>query len=221
MDLMYGELSAHGMMINGDTPTVRSKLVYHINVALTELYTRFPLLLKDVNVEQYSQITQYHLNSEYAVTNTTSVEPIKYIIDSTEYPFTDDVIRIEQAYNEEGEEITLNDPCACVSIFTPSMDVIEIPNPVETNVVSIIYRAKHPMVEAGTVDLLLPTQFKPALLAYIAHRVYSGGTAQEHTIMANQMLQKYELFCSQQREYGMTNQDENMYNVRLANGGWV
>ena len=219
---MYGELNKHGMMVDGVlTPEDKLKLLYHINVSLTELYTRFPLLTREVAVKQFSGITEYHLNSKYAVSNTTSPEPKKYIIDSRENPFTDDVIRVEQIYDEVGQVIVINDPNACNVAFAPAMDVIEIPNPVETNMMFAIYRALHPKVTVDTTDLLLPPQFKPALLSYVAHRVYSGGTAQEHAMLANQMLSKYELFCTQQREYGMTNQDENIGNCKPSLGGWI
>lgn len=220
-DLMYGELSKHGMSAEGVySENDKAKLVHHINVALTELYTRFPLLTKEVAIEQKSGITQYHLNSKYAVSNTESTET-KYIIDTFDKPFINDVIRVEQLYDEVGNEISLNDPSTCLVAFQPAVDILEIPNPVDTNMLFAIYRAQHPKVTTVTTDLLLPEHLKPALLAYVAYRVYSGGTAQEHVNLANIMQSKYELFCTQQREYGMTNQDDNAGNCKPHLGGWI
>lgn len=218
-DLKYGELSLHGMFLGELTETNKGKLLAHANVVLTELYTRFPLLSKEVAIKQMSGITEYHLDSRYAV-STGGSDP-KYIIDTAENPFTDDVIRVESLYDEVGNELSINNPNTCFASFTPSMDVIEIPNPVDTNMVFAIYRARHPKLLNTTDDLLLPIQFKPALLAYIAARVYSGGTTQEHAAIAATMQSKYEMFCAQQREYGMTNQEDNVGNCKPAMRGWI
>lgn len=221
LDLKSGELNKHGMFMDHTlTETYEDELITHINIGLTELYTRFPLLNKDVNIQQLSWVTTYYLDSKHAVTNTSSTEA-KYIIDSDLEPFTDDVIRIEGVYDEVGDSLLMNSTAQCKVALTPSMNAIEIPNPTETNMLFIVYRAKHPIVSLETPQLLLPYNFKPALLAYVAHRVYSGGTTPEHVTMAMNMYQKYELICTQQREYGMTNQDENYANETFVAGGWI
>ena len=221
-DLIYGELSKHGMAMTGTlSEQDKNILTKHINVALTELYTRFPLLVKELTIIQYSHITEYVLDPKYALTNKESTERYKYIYDSRFEPFTGDVIRIESVLDEIGEEVVLNSVGDCKVAFTPSPNILEIPNPIETNAMFITYRANHPKVELLTDELLLPMNLKPALLAYVAHRVYSGGTAQEHVMISNTMLQKYEMICMQQRELGMTNQDENNPNYIPCLGGWI
>lgn len=219
-DLRYGELSSHGMFVSDLSDSDKLKLIAHINVALTELYTRFPLLTKELTLIQKSWICEYVLDNKHAVTNTGSTEP-KYIYDTPNDPFTNDVIRVEAVYDEVGCSLLMNSNAQCKVALTPAMNVLEIPNPVDTNALFVIYRALHPEVNEVNDNLLLPLHLKPALLAYVAHRVYSGGSAQEHVMLSNSMLQKFELICVQQKEYGMTNQDDNDAFQNFCKNGWV
>lgn len=221
-DLQYGELATHGMfMENTLSVENREKLIYHLNIALTALYTRFPLLTRELTVIQLAGRTLYPLESKYAVTDKVNVGYDKFILDNLDYPYNDDLIKVISVYDEIGNEVRINDSMACPVIFTPAANVLEIPQVTDTNALFVIYQAKHPKVNTAGDILSLPINFKPALLSYIAHRVYSGGTAQEHVTKANEMLQKYELFCAQQREYGTDNSQEHERNVKPCLGGWV
>ena len=221
-DLVYGELSSHGIAING---TIEAKdmprVVAQINNVLTDLYTRFPLLTKEVVIVQNSGITEYHLNSKYAVSNTTTTGVTKYILDTVNDPYMDDLLRIENVYDEVGDCLLINSESSCKVALTPAQDVLEIPNPIDTNYLFVIYRAKHPKVVLNTVDLLLPEQFRTALLAGVASRIYSGGTAQEHLVISSNLYQKYELLCSQVEMFGMVNKHETTLNKKPYLGGWV
>ena len=62
--LTYGELSQinlggkdDGGIASSDYPAV----VAHINMALTELFKRFPLRLKEIQLQTYSTLTTYQL----------------------------------------------------------------------------------------------------------------------------------------------------------------
>lgn len=221
-DLVYGELSAHGIAFNGvieikDKPRV----IAQINNILTDLYTRFPLLTKEVVVVQDSGITEYHLNSRYAVSNKAVTGVPKYILDTVDDPYTDDLLRIENVFDEVGDCLLINSDSACKVALTPAQDILEIPNPVDTNALFVIYRARHPKVTLNTEDLLLPEQFRTALLAGVASRIYSGGTAQEHLTISNNLYQKYELLCTQAEMFGMVNKHETTLNKKPCLGGWV
>lgn len=221
-DLVYGELSSHAVAMNGQIENKdKPRIIAHINTVLTELYSRFPLLTKELVVIQYSAITEYHLHSDYAVSNVESTKQIKYILDTDEDPFKDDLLRIESVFDETGDCLLINSDSACKVALTPAQDVMEIPNPVDTNALFVIYRAKHPLVTEDTVELLLPEQFRTALLAYVASRMYAGGSAQEHAMLSTTLYQKYELFCSQQELYGMVNKYETSFNKKPCLGGWV
>lgn len=221
-DLRFGELSAHGMFMTDDlSGKDRSRLVHHMNVALTELYTRFPLLTRELTLVQIEGRTLYPLRLEHRVEMGNMVDYDHYIMDSDNFPFTGDLVRVLGAYTEDGTELQINDSTAQCVITTPAVDVVELPIVVPMEALFLIYQAKHEEVNLDTVEIHLPVNFKPALLAYIAYRVYSGGTAQDHSAIAQMMLQKYELFCTQQMQYATDNSVDFEKNTKPCLRGWV
>ena len=223
-DLTYGELSSHGMCMDGRIEDVdKPKVISAINAGLLDLYTMFPLLTKELTIIQYSFITQYHLDVKYARTNKESAERFKYIYDSKFEPFIGDNLRIEEAFNEVGDQLLLNSNNVCLVGMTPDMNTLEIPNPVNTNAMFVTYRARHPTVTIDTVDLdgSFPHHFRNALLAFVGSRVYSGGTSQEQVAKSQELLQKYEMYKTQLDYTGMGNLTENHLNCKPMHGGWI
>ena len=108
-DLVYGELSSHGLAVDGVVEGADEKrLLTFLNAGLLALYSRYPLLFKELRIRQLSYVTSYKLKVEHAVTNTS--DATKYIIDSRISPFTGDVIRVEfvavgQSYKGASDEI--------------------------------------------------------------------------------------------------------------------
>ncbi len=220
-ELVYGELSAHAIAMMGsisDTDTPR--VISYINSGLLDLYTRYPLLTKELRLKQYSHITSYKLSVEHARTNTTS-DKVKYIIDSNLSPFTGDVIRIEEVADEVGDVLEINSTDYDKVVLLPSMDTLEIPNPTNTNVLFVTYRAKHPTLTSKDDDIILPMHMLTALYAYIGSRVYAGGTAAEHVSKAVELTNKYEMLCQQFELQGMVNNDVQKINMRPEFGGWI
>ena len=220
-ELVHGELSAHAIAMAGsisdaDTPRVIS----YINSGLLALYTRYPLLMKELRLQQYNYITSYKLSVEHARTNSASKE-VKYIIDSKLAPFTGDVIRVEEISDEVGDVLEINSTDYNKVALLPSMDVIEIPNPTADNVLFVTYRAKHPTLTNKNDNILLPVHMLTALYAYVGSRVYAGGTVAEHVSKSAELTSKYEMLCQQFEMQGMVNSDVQKINMRPELGGWI
>lgn len=220
-DLSIGELQQHGWFMSTLDVNNKRKLIACINIGLTELYTRFPLLTRELTLIQIGGKTLYPLKVENTLSNGELPSYDKYIDYTINYPFTGDLIRVLQVYDECGNEIRLNDSTACRVVATPAMDVLEVPQPVDGDALFVIYQAKHPKVAEDNAKLYLPNHLKPLLLAYVAYRVYSGGTTQEHIMLANGMLQKFELLCAQQINLGMENSNDYDRNIKPCMGGWI
>ena len=110
--LTYGELSQleyGGVDNEGITQEDHKRILPHINLALTELHKRFLIREEEVTIRCYDHIETYVLDSKYAATNTESTEPYKYIHDTVFEPFVDNVLRIEKVFNEDGQELFLNE----------------------------------------------------------------------------------------------------------------
>ena len=197
-----------------------------INSGLTALYTRFPLKLKEVSIQNYPHIHTYYLRKEFAVSNTESNQPIKYIVDSKYAPFIGDVLKIDQVFSEEGFERRLNDESAPYSVFTPEFDALVIPFNEDTNMTSVIYRANHEKIpteesiDPDKISITLPPYLEAALHSYVVSRVFKsiGGESNLNEAMLHE--NQYELVCSRVETSSLLNADQ-FTNMKLENNGWV
>ena len=140
--LRYGELA------NVYTEDKQDQLVTFINLGLTQLYSKFPILEKQIAIQQYPQISLYKLTREFARTNRDRPTPLigddlcepeeplkehhhhhvihKYILDNPHDPFMGDVLFISSVFDETGHPVPLNDDNNPHSFFTPSFDTLQI-----------------------------------------------------------------------------------------------
>lgn len=226
--LAQGEL--RNLAIGGDgagtIPEVhRPTVIGHINLALTELHTRFPLKERELYLQQYDHIEFYKLSSQYAESNETSTEEYKYIVDSVDAPFTDDIIRIETAFDEVGNEIPLNDYTQDTSVFTPAYNMVQIPKPVGENVTVFIYRANHRTIPVDTTDPTLvevdiPFTFLEAVMFYVAYRAYSNRTGNEGQAMSSTYKIKYEAACEFLQQHNAANDSYTIANNKPSMNYW-
>jgi len=228
--LQYGELANLSLSGDIDEPVgIREQdyptLINHINLALTDLHTKFNLKERELVVQQYDEISFYDLDSKFAVTNTESTEPVKYIIDSVDNPFNDDIIRINSIYDEGGNEVAVNDENVDNSIFLNSYKRIQITAPVSDNTTFILYRANHAKLSTSNPDLNaeveLPAYCIEALLSYVASRVHSQRTSQEAQATAVNLMSKYNMICDQLEEKNVLYNSPSNTNFKLGDRGWV
>ncbi len=206
------------------------KVISNINMALIEMHKRFPVLVKDVTIQQYEHITDYKLHDDYAVTNTTSTETYKYIIDSASEPFNNDVLKIERVMPEQvdedrtiTEEYPLNMVDDDLSYFTPSHNILQIPYPVNDNAVFVEYRAypkKIPVLTSDltSIDIELPHMLLEPLLNFMNYKLYTG-VGMDKPESPN-YLQKYERECIKIDQLGVYNRDAAL-NLKLETREWV
>lgn len=198
-------------------------IIGHINLALTELHTRFPLKERELMVQQFDELEFYKLSSEYSVSSGTA--DTLYIIDTVANPFTNDIIRLETAFNEIGEEVPLNDYTDNRSIFTPAYDFVQIPEPVGTNTTVFIYRANHTMIPLDTTDpttvqVDIPYTFLEALMFYVAYRAYSNKSGNEGQAMSSTYKIKYESACEFLQQHNAANDSYTLLNNKPSMNYW-
>lgn len=202
------------------------KVIAQINLGLTALHSRFPLREKEVIVQQYDQIALYYLRPEFAATNKESTQPIRYIIDTEDFPFLNDVIRVERIYNEVGCQLPLNDDPMCCSLFTPSYDTVQVVNPSSENAMFITYRANHVPIPLGTVDatqveVFIPAPHVKALCYYIAASMYGSLPGQENSAKGIEWSSRYEGECQMLENLDLDNASIATTNVKPEMRGWA
>ncbi len=192
----FGQLAIGGSNESGILERDWPVIVDHVNLALADLYTRFPLREETVIIQQEDQINTYYLQYKYAQTNITSPVPVRYIMDSVFEPFYENVLKVESVQDEDGQELYMNDEAQEWSIFTPSHDSIMVPLPDKENAMLVKYRAGHPKlsrvdVNPDTLEISLPMNLLQSMLLFIAQRVHTVSPSPEGSNLGSTYLQRY------------------------------
>lgn len=238
--LTYGELSQLEMGQSdeeGITVNEHKRIIPHINLALTELHKRFLIREEEVTIRCWDHIETYILDSKYAASNKKSKEKYKYIHDSVYEPFLDNILKIERVFNEDGQELYLNETDPYIirtvdqresrrawSVHTPNFKTVQIPYPLHTNAMLVEYRANHEKIEVEGLDptkteIKIPAHLLEPFLLYVAARVYSnlGGASAEEGMA---YMAKFEASCKKIEELNLVNK-EHTVNQKLEVAGWV
>ena len=225
-NLSYGELS--NLFLSGEgsgtiIESQRPKIILYANDALTRLHTRFPLRTKDLLVEMYAHITNYHLLPRFARNTVPQEEPIQYILDLPLEKFEDEVSCVEEVYDSYGCKLPLNDAADCNSLYTPQAKVLQVPNPIAGTALNVVYRTLHSTLVADRLDqpIRLPESLHAALTAYIAYKVYSHINTAEATAKAQEHLAFYESVCNEATQFDVVAATVSNTNVRFDQRGWA
>lgn len=239
--LTHGELSqlSLGGGSNGEIVEANyEKVVSHINLALLALHTRFSLRSKQLTVELQTGQLQYPLLSVFAVSHATSTEAVRYIRDTAQAPFLDDILEITEIKTSLDKPVPLNDAYNPYSVMTPNVTTLDVPalivDPTSetpdiylTDVLRVIYRANHPVIDATAAtfdperyEVYLPYSHLQALLLNVASRVNTPFGASNGYSLGDSYLSKYEAECAR-LEASLTVTDSGTQPNRLKEKGWV
>lgn len=147
-----------------------------INQGMIEIYSKVPLMYREVLIQPVTQMNIYRLHPKHASTSVNSTAT-KFIIDTFEDPFKGNIIKIEAVYNEFGIELPMNDKSNIDSVFTPSIDTLQVPKPDERVALGIIYRSMPDQLEETldiSQELELPLVYKQALMMFVVAKAHLG-----------------------------------------------
>ena len=215
-----------------------AKLIPHVNLGLADLYKRFSIKESSVLLQLVPGMTHYRLASKFAVNGKRSQEPLRYLIDSVQYPFMDDLLKISKVSTDAGFDLSLNDGSNADSVSTPTYDALLVPRHIvdqspalaehlRTENLAIAYRANPVKIVVGMglfdpskVEVELPGSYLNALLLFIASRINNpiGMTGEFNA--GNNYAAKYEQACQLLEMHGM-DVDTDSQNTRLQRNGWV
>lgn len=239
--LASAEFSQLGFL-DPETRTIRedywNTMIDHTNLGMVALYKRFLVKESRFNVRLIPERTDYYLKSRFAVSNTASTEPIKFIEDDPMNPFKDDIGKIERVYTASGEEMLLNDLNSLMSLQTPTLHTLRVPIDIvnqvsvlpekyKTDTLQVNYRALPKKIVRGLgyftpdrVEVDLPEQYLQALLLFIASRAHNPIGMVNEFHAGNSYAQKYEMEC-QRLEMENIRVDQVGNSNRLYVNGWV
>ena len=210
--------------IGGVSPDKYPKLITLVNAGMVDLYTQFALRTRDITLQLWDGQSIYPLTSDYAESNTESIET-KHILDGTTvYKFTNDIIVVDEVYNEIGGRLPLNDLHSEFSVFTPSPTVLQVPYSNRENILAVVYRALPDEIDVGLLDpseeeVDLPYHFIEALTSFIAWKMYTPSDGPENP--KGRIHQGNYLAAIQVIKNTGTAIEDNFTNTRFEDNGWL
>lgn len=226
-----------GQGIIDEDDKAMDKVLSHINLGLTDLFTRFELRRRRLQLTLQAGQTSYLLTSKHAENGRAAVDP-KYIIDTVADPFKDDVLLVSQIFTDDNFELPLNRLDVPYSLQTSAMNRIEVPlsivekslalpSSLITNGLTVVYRANHATLNPNIgafdperLEIELPASHLTALLYFTASRANNPvGLGQEFNA-GNTYAAKYEAECLRLKTDGMEIQQRGN-ETRFAARGFV
>lgn len=227
-NLSYGVLSnlAVGGSGSGTVPSQhQKKLINHVNTSLTGLYGRFNLYEKEISIEILEDKTEYALKKIHAVTDAT-IGVDKFILDTVDNPFLEDVLKILTIYREYGVELPVNDPGQETSVFTPTIDSLILPSDVPGDIYYVVYQSLPPkLLMAEPINLeqviLLPAVLVPPLEAHIAYQILSSLNGPENAAKGMEHLSRYEMLCLEIENKDLVTSSLVQTHTKLEDRGFI
>ena len=216
--LVQNNLYQFNMAKNEQFPAIINAL----NLELTQLYSRYPVLEKDVAFRRFPEISLYHLTRRYCRSNDESKELYKYILDTKDNPFLGDVLKIENAYTESGQHIVLNDNNNPRAWFTPSFDTVQIPNTtdIDTRIAIIGYKAKPEHIDPNTTDfekdIYIPSYLEEPMIYGITMRVAERLPTQTGMQVVQMAQAKYKELCDNVDTLNLFHENNVSTNIKLG-----
>lgn len=224
--LSYGELSNLAMSHEGSgeiEDKSQPKIITYANEGLLRLYSRFMLRERELLLELHEGITNYHLMSKFARSNC-SPKPgdVLYIRDDND-PFGDDLIRVLEVRDMHGIALPLNDADQPDSVFTPHITTLQVPDPKDGLMLSVMYQAQHRKLEFGVKEatVFVPEVLKGALTAFIAHKVFHHMGGQDNSAKAQEHMATFNQICGEVSENDLTNNTMSNSFSKLHERGFV
>ena len=203
------------------------KVVDAINEALQRLHTVLPIRQKSVIVELYEGRTEYPLTSDHSLrkaTGTSIYDPYDYyIMDTEENPFLDDILTIEEVWDDLDRKRPLNDPVSPLAVFTPEHHCISVNYSPDVRVLNVIYRAKHISLTPDTVTdkVDIPSNLYGALLSYTAYLIHSDMNTETAVQNSQKYLAEYKNIIQEVIQNGTITPDKLANGVKFFTRGWV
>lgn len=235
--LAFSELSQLNL-VDANTGLVKpehyDKVLFAIKLGLTALHTRFPLKEEIMQLLLVNGTYSYNLHNSQAL----SKKVDGYILDSTNSPYLNTLIKVERVLSDSLYEYPLNDETETYSVFTPNSTTLivnseivdkssEVPEAIKTDKLSIYYRANHRDLpigfngyDADIVEIELPYTHVEALLYFVGSRLHNPMGLVNEFNGGNNYAMKYERACLELEKYNV-NVDQLNGNARLVRNGWV
>lgn len=202
----------------------RGKVVSFINAALTDLHTRFVHKIDFATLVLDESRKRYQLSAEFAESDTTpnNTKP-RYIRDTAEEKFLDDVVRI-LAVEELSVPGVGTDCLEEIQWRLVSHDTIFVKNPRSGALLYVEYQARHaPLTLPAnlTEKIHLAPSLESALELKVAASVFSSMDGEAQVAKSRLLLSRYEEHVQIAKMEGLLQEGSPADHDRILKGGWL
>ena len=163
------------------------------------------------------------MTSKHALSNYVENASYSFYINDIGRPFENDLIRVMEVWDAYGEKLPLNEPHMWRSVFTPNVNTLQVPHPVDGQVISLQYQANHPKLSVATPTQLIdiPPFLERAVTLFVAGSVLSHMNAVENTAKGAEHLRSYESICVEVVAQELVATGGTTSGFRFEKNGWV
>lgn len=225
-DIALGDLQGSTMVEMGGYQITQKHIpvvIQALNQALDYLYSIFPIKDSQVTIQLREGINRYYLDSHYSVSGH---HPQPYIMDTEFEPFQDDVLAVQEVFDDKGQRIPLNDDYSPYGVTTPEYNCIQTSDGTHySKYLTVMYRAKHPRIPLNEpldskLTIQLPTSYNGALQAYVASLVYQSMGGNEAQV-GNFYYGKFRTLIEDLKAQGVGYKSTTGVNIKPILGGWL
>ena len=198
--LKSSELKQLGLKV--DTPAVLG----FINFGILEIHKRFALWQAEAIITQAEDVLLYKLDGIDANVS----------IDLSDHQ----LLMIENVFEEDSGEISINDEEDPYGCATPQYHQIEFVESVLGDLYSVIYRAAPVFLTSDTEEIPLPPQFLEALFIFVAYKGHGSIKPSADQGPNNTFYNRFEAACNLINTNGLIAQD-SMHSHKFADRGFV
>lgn len=224
-DIALGELSGSSLVEVGSYEIDKNQIgrvIHALNQGLEYFYSNFPLKTNEVIIRRIVGITRYYLDSDYSIYSSGS---IKYICDTPENKFRDDVLHITSVSDTNGYEFPLNDSNNPISVHTPEYNCVQVSDNIGSNYLVVRYQAGHPRIPLtetadSQVQIQIPSSYRTALQTYVACLVLQNLGGQHHN-ESNALFAKFKTLTEELKLSGIGLITQSGINMKPQLRGWI
>lgn len=129
-----------------------------------------------------------------------------------------------EVFTSTNHRLSLNNHSDYWSLYTPSFDILQVPYPIEGMALSVIYQARHPVLDfekCPEQEINLPFVLEPAMKAYVAYLVYSQMNTEEAVANAQKYLAQYNNIIQDVIDQDVISNSYSQTNTKFEQGGWI
>jgi len=192
-----------------------------LNRAIRKIHTDFNLRQREVIIQVRQEIDRYYLRSHHAITND---DPgyAKYLIDTRELPFRDDLVQVLRVRDEYGRDYTINTIGSPHNVMLPEYDCIEVPVDETEPALSVIYQAHCGYIDVTqkNQEIYIPTYVEEAVQLYLMYLIANTQANQVDQQKAQFLLMRYKDEIIELKNTGIVYSPTQYITTQFEEKGW-